>query len=95
MRGPFDIRQPQGVIVGRVLRAFGNLRETYPLFVGLALAVTVTGRADGLSAAGAHVWFWARVAHWPLYVFGVPYVRSAAFLVSVAGLLMMLWTLAL
>ncbi len=50
----------------------------------------MTGRSGGIAATGAWVWFLARVAYVPLYLFGVRYVRSLAYLVSMVGLVMML-----
>ncbi len=78
-----------GKLEGRAARALSNFLETYPAFVALALAVTVTNRAGGLAASGAVLWFVARIIYVPLYLFGVPYVRSLVWLVSIAGLLMM------
>ena len=41
-----------------------------------------------LKAWGAALYFWARVAYIPLYAFGVPYIRSLVWLVSLAGLIL-------
>jgi len=40
---------------------------------------------------GAWLWLGARVVYLPLYALGIPVVRSLAFLVSMAGIIMMLW----
>src|SRR5580692_1773545 len=71
--GPRDNPPPLGVIAGRAQRAFENFKETYPVFIALALALAVSGRTGGLAADGAWLWFGARVIYIPLYVFGVPY----------------------
>lgn len=81
-----DGRRPTGVIAGRAERALKNYLETFPAFVGLALALAVTGRTGGLGLAGAHLWFWARVAYVPLYLAGVPKVRSLVWLAALVGL---------
>lgn len=83
-------RKPQGVYAGRAARALTNLLETFPAFIGLALALALVGKTGGWGATGAKMWFWARVAYLPLYVLGVPYVRTFAWLVSAAGLVAML-----
>jgi uncharacterized MAPEG superfamily protein len=89
--GPRDeARAPRSVMAGRLDRALRNLLETYPAFVALALALAITGQTGGLGAVGAHIWFWARVAFVPLYAFGVRGVRTAAWVVSVIGLVLML-----
>lgn len=85
-----DGRKPSGVLAGRAERALKNLLETYPAFVGLLLALVVTGRTGGLGLLGAHLWFWARVAYVPLYLAGVPVVRSLVWTVALAGLATML-----
>ena len=85
-----DNRQSGNVMAGRLKRALENLLETYPAFVALALALAVTGKTGGIAATGAWVWLTARVVYVPLYAFGVPAVRTLAWVVSVIGLLMML-----
>lgn len=85
-----DAKEPLGPIAGRAERALKNFLETYPAFIGLALALAVSGRTGGLGALGAWLWFGARVAHVPLYLFGVTYVRSLAWALSAAGLGLML-----
>ena len=85
-----DNRQSGNVWAGRLKRALENLLETYPAFVALALALAVTGKTGGMAATGAWVWLIARVVYVPLYAFGVPAVRTLAWVVSIVGLLMML-----
>ncbi|MYZ49294.1 MAPEG family protein [Propylenella binzhouense] len=83
----------QKPLTGRSERALRNFLETYPAFVGLALALAVSGEAGGAGAVGAHVWFWSRIVYLPLYLAGIPYFRSFVWTVSVAGLLVMLFAL--
>ncbi|MBX3596480.1 MAG: MAPEG family protein [Rhizobiaceae bacterium] len=77
----------------RLTRALRNFLETYAAFVALALALQVTGKSGGLGATGAAIWFCARVAYLPAYAFGVPYLRSVIWSVSLFGLLLMLYRL--
>ena len=42
---------------------------------------------------GTALYFWARVVYVPLYAFGVPYVRGLVWLVSIAGLAMIITSL--
>jgi uncharacterized MAPEG superfamily protein len=85
-----DQERSPGLYGGRAKRALANLLETYPAFVALALALVVSNRAGGYGATGALIWIAARVVYVPLYLFGVPVVRSIVWLVSLAGLVMML-----
>jgi uncharacterized MAPEG superfamily protein len=75
-------------VVGRLERAQTNLYETLPLFIGAVLIAHVTGAESALTLWGAALYFWARIAYIPLYAFGVPYIRSLVWLVSLAGLIM-------
>jgi uncharacterized MAPEG superfamily protein len=89
--GPRDgDTKPLGPLAGRAERALRNFGETYPAFVALALALAVSGRTGGTGTIGAACWFAARVLYIPLYLAGVPYLRSLCWLVSIAGLLLML-----
>jgi uncharacterized MAPEG superfamily protein len=81
---------PPTVLVGRAQRAFSNLMETYPLFVGAVLAVAVTHRFDSWSLIGAHLYLWSRVAYLGLYLAGVPLIRSLVWNVALLGVLVVL-----
>ncbi|MBX4159006.1 MAPEG family protein, partial [Lactiplantibacillus plantarum] len=70
-----------------------NLYETLPLFIGAVLIAHAVGADGRLTLWGTALYFWARVAYVPLYAFGVPYVRSLVWVVSLAGLIMVLASL--
>ena len=76
-------------LAGRAARASGNFRETYPGFVVLVLALAVGGDAWNLGFIGTLVWFAARIIYIPLYLRGIPYIRSLVWCVSLLGLAMM------
>jgi uncharacterized MAPEG superfamily protein len=89
--GPRDGDPPPACpIAGRAERALRNYLETWPAYIALALALAVTGRTGGLGETGALLWFAARVVYLPLYVLGVPYVRSLVWTAGAIGLLLML-----
>jgi uncharacterized MAPEG superfamily protein len=83
-------RQVKSLYGARISRSFYNLLETFPVFVALALALAVTGKTGGMAATGAHVWFWARIVYVPVYVAGIPVLRTLVWTVSIIGLIMML-----
>lgn len=88
--GPRDVeRKPSGKLAGRSARASANFQETYPAFVGLALALAIAGDPTGWGLAGAWAWIVFRIVYIPLYLAGVPYVRSLVWLGSLAGLFAM------
>jgi uncharacterized MAPEG superfamily protein len=74
---------------GRFARALSNFGETFPLFAALALAVVVANRDGALSQWGAGLYLTGRVLYLPLYAFGVPLIRSLAWNVAAAGILLL------
>ena len=76
----------EGIFAGRADRALKNYLETYPAFVALALGLVASGHAGGAGAQGAVVWIVARAAYVPLYLAGVPYVRTLAYAAAAWGL---------
>ena len=88
--GPRDAaREPSGVLAGRAARASANFRETYPGFLALAVAAAVMNDPSGFGLVGGWLWFVARLVYIPLYLAGIPYIRSLVWLVSLAGLAVM------
>jgi uncharacterized MAPEG superfamily protein len=87
--GPRDRPLPMPPAGERAQRALANLFEGLPIFLTLALLSLILGAATGLATAGAAVFFFARVAYVPCYVFAIAGLRSAVWAVGVIGLLMM------
>jgi uncharacterized MAPEG superfamily protein len=81
---------PPQPIVGRLARAQDNFFETFPIAAAAILIVTFASLNDRWTAIGAMLWLGARIVYLPLYAFGVPVVRTIAFLVSVVGIAMIL-----
>ncbi|MEL6315750.1 MAG: MAPEG family protein [Pseudomonadota bacterium] len=88
--GPQDEHRDQNVIAARIQRALKNYLETLPAFVALALMLKLTDLGTTLTATGAALWFWARIAYIPAYASGIPLVRSIAWFASLGGLLLMI-----
>lgn len=84
--GPRDEEPAPNVWTARSGRALRNLLETYPAFVVLCVVVELGGYSDGLTQWGAHIYFWSRWVYLPLYVFGVPWLRSLVWTVAAGGL---------
>ena len=82
--------EARGVLYGRACRALANYLENFTPFVALALALVVTQRTGGAGAIGATIWILARIAYLPIYVFGIIYVRTLAWGISIVGLVLML-----
>jgi uncharacterized MAPEG superfamily protein len=82
--------EASGVLYGRSCRALGNYLENFTAFAAVALALIATQRTGGAGAIGATIWMLARIVYLPVYVFGIIYVRTAVWVISIIGLIMML-----
>ena len=78
---PFDARAD---------RAAKNMLENLVLFAVVVLVARLGGIEPNKIATGAAVFFWARVVYFFVYLAGIPYLRTAVWAVSVAGLVMIM-----
>ena len=89
--GPRDEELPPiSPLGGRLARAQANFFETFPLFIAAVILAMTAGPTD-MTKLGAWLWLGGRVAYLPLYALGVPLVRSLAWVVSVVGIVMVMW----
>jgi uncharacterized MAPEG superfamily protein len=86
-----DEELPEGELLGRAERALKNFQETWPVFITLALIGHLAMPGEPLMFWGAIVWFAARIAYLPRYLFGVFMIRSLVWNVSLIGLIIMGW----
>ena len=93
--GPRDEPRPLTGMAGRLERAFANYRETFPLFAALLIAVYLGGKLSDLTLTATVTYVVARAIYVPLYAFGVPYVRSLVWVVSMGGIAALLYALLL
>ena len=88
---PRDLPPPSvSTLSARLLRAFGNFRETFVFFAAAVIVLTLLGRGTSVSALGAQLYFWARLVYVPVYAAGIPGLRTGIWAVSVAGIVMVL-----
>jgi uncharacterized MAPEG superfamily protein len=78
---------------GRAKRAHLNMLENLVLFAALVLIAAAAGKANATTALGAAIFFWARLAYAVIYVAGIPWLRTAAWFISVIGMAMIAWVL--
>jgi uncharacterized MAPEG superfamily protein len=76
--------------VGRAVRSHQNFVENLAPFAIFVLVAHVAGKSNDVTALGATIFFWARVAHALSYVGGVLYLRTAVFFVAWFGELLIL-----
>jgi uncharacterized MAPEG superfamily protein len=74
----------------RAVRANANFLETFPFFAAAVLAVAFSKTNTPHTAFGAELYFWARLAYLPIYIIGIPYVRTVVWAISFWGLLQVL-----
>jgi uncharacterized MAPEG superfamily protein len=90
-----DLRLPLSGIAGRLERALTNFLETFPLFAAAVLMAAAMGVHNWMTEWGAGLYFWGRLAYLPLYAFGVFLVRSLAWNVATAGIVLILLAVAI
>jgi uncharacterized MAPEG superfamily protein len=71
---------------GRAKRAHLNMIENLVLFAALVLIAVTAGKANAMTAMGAMIFFWGRLAYAVIYVAGIAWLRTVAWFVSVIGM---------
>jgi uncharacterized MAPEG superfamily protein len=85
--GNRDAMPPPTPASQRADRAAANMLENLILFV--ALVVAVGGRNPARAELGAEIFLIARIIYWPIYLLGIPVVRTIAWTVGAVGLLIL------
>lgn len=89
--GPRDGEpKPLTGVAGRAARASQNFLETFPFFAALVLAVVIAQKNTHYTELGAELYVWARVAYLPIYLLGIPYLRTLVWALSLIGMLHLL-----
>lgn len=78
---------------GRTKRAQANMTEGMIMFVPLVVILVHMGITSSLTALGAALFFWGRLVFAPMYYFGVPWLRTLAWAVSILGILLLIFEL--
>ena len=73
---------------GRARRAHANMLESLVVFAIVVLVAHVVGKDNAMTALGAALFFWARLSYALIYVAGVPWLRTAAWVVALAGIVL-------
>ena len=90
---------PQGetrtnvVWADRMMRAHHNAVENLIIFAPLVLILHLTQQTNGLTETACAVYFFARLAHYVVFTFGVPLLRVLVFMLSVAAQLSLALTI--
>jgi len=63
----------------RMKAAHANAIENLVVFAALVLVADSVGVSNDATVMACQVYFWARVVHLAAYTFGIPWVRTVAF----------------
>jgi uncharacterized MAPEG superfamily protein len=89
LAGPRDETMPAYTgAAGRLDRALRNYLETFPLFAAAVLAAYLAAKLGTLTLWGSALYVAGRALYVPLYVGGVPVLRSLIWTVAFIGLVM-------
>jgi uncharacterized MAPEG superfamily protein len=73
----------------RANRTYVNAVETFAPFAALVIVAHLAGKANAMTAFWATCYFWLRLAHAVVFLFGFPLVRTILFTlgyIAVAGI---------
>lgn len=79
LRNPDPDAQENANWAVRAKAAHANAVENLVIFAPLVLAVVLTGQSSAWTILACQVYFFARLAHYVVYVAGVPVARTLAF----------------
>jgi uncharacterized MAPEG superfamily protein len=77
----------------RANRAHINAVEAFAPFAALVIATHLAGKANAMTAFWAISFFWLRMAHAVVYIFGVPYLRTLIYTLGYVAVLGLFWEL--
>jgi uncharacterized MAPEG superfamily protein len=77
----------------RLKRAHYNAVENLVVFAALVLIAQAIGMHSAAIVCAANVYFWARVVHAAAYTFGIPWVRTLAFVAGFGCQMCIAWHL--
>lgn len=85
--------KPQSAWAQRLMKAHANAVENLVVFAALVLVAELTRAGDATVATACIVYFWARIAHALAFTFGVPWVRTLAFVAGFFAQAAVAWQL--
>ena len=82
MGNPSPNDAPQSAWAQRMMAAHTNAVENLVLFAPLVLILQDLKISNNTTVLACAVYFWARLAHYLIYTFGIPVARTLAFTVA-------------
>ncbi len=91
--GPRDEAPPKEVskTTGRMQRAFQNMNETLPWFIGVVVVAHLSNQVDAVVIAAGWIYLIARLIYVPVYVIHIGLLRSAVWAVATGAIMVILF----
>jgi uncharacterized MAPEG superfamily protein len=83
--------KPLPAWAARAKRAHLNAVENLAPFAALIITAHLAGAASPTTAMASIVYFWARVAHYPAYISGLPVLRTLTYAVAWVAMLVVFY----
>jgi uncharacterized MAPEG superfamily protein len=79
-------KEPLPAWAEKAKKAHYNAIENLAPFAALVLVANAAGAASPTTATASIVFFWARLAHYIVYIAAIPYLRTLTFAISWAAM---------
>ena len=83
--GNRDTMPSRSAAVARADRAAKNMGENLLIFAIVALAAVSIGAPREKVLLGGQIFFFARLLYWPVYLVGIPYLRTVIWAIALGG----------
>ena len=83
--------KPLASWANRMKGAHSNAVENLVVFAALVLVAHVAGVNNETTALACAIYFWARVVHFAVYAFRIPWIRTLAFVVGFGCQIALAW----
>ena len=77
-----DNPKPLALWAARMKSAHTNAVENLVVFAALVLTLNAAGISTATTVLACNLYFWARLIHIAVYTFGIPWLRTLAFVAS-------------
>ena len=77
-----DNPKPLALWASRMKKAHTNAVENLVVFAALVLTLNAAGISNETTVIACNLYFWARLIHIAVYTFGIPWLRTLAFVAS-------------
>ena len=93
MLGNHDDMPEEVGMAGRAERAARNMGFNLILFASLVLTAAAAKVSTPETVLGAQLFFWSRLAYFPVYLAGITYLRTGLWVASIVGMALIFFAL--